>query len=146
MNALLAMCRAAPALEGVAITDGPVVTDLSEPDRLFVGWAPGLELAAQAQQDFASAGARRRDEGFDLTCYLESRSGDTDLAVRRARVYALQAVLEDLLRATDDEPEAPTLRGTVQWAHLTSSTLTQPQTTSGALAGLTLTITCRARL
>lgn len=146
IDALLTLCRASPDLAEVAIHDGPVTTDLSERDQLFIGWAPEDATAATAVQDFASAGARRRDEDFAILGYVESRSGDTDLQGRRTRVYQLLGVVENVLRATDAAPEAPTLNGTVLWAHLTDTALTQPQTTDGALAGIRFTVTCRARL
>lgn len=146
IDALLTLCRTSPSLADVAISDGPVTTDLSEPDRLFIGWAPEDTTAATSVQDFASAGARRRDEDFAILGYVESRSGDTDLQARRTRVYQVLAAIETLLRATDAQPDAPTLNQTVLWAHLTDTALSQPQTSDGALAGIRFTVTCRARL
>lgn len=146
MAALLDLCRTAPALAGVVVHDGGPVTDLSEPDQVFIGWSPDDAIAATMTQDFASAGARRRDEDFTIVGYVESRSGDTDLSARRVRVFALLAAVEDALRATDAQPAAPTLNGTVLWAHLTQGVLTQPQTTDGAQAGIAFTVACKARL
>jgi hypothetical protein len=146
MAALLDLCRAAPSLAGVVVHDGGPVTDLSEQDQLFIGWSPDDAIAATMTQDFASAGARRRDEDFTILGYAESRAGDTDLAARRVRVFALLAAVEDALRATDTQPNAPTLNGSVLWAHLTQGVLAQPQTPDGALAGVTFTVACKARL
>lgn len=146
MAALLALCRSATSLAGVAIHDGGPVTDLSETDQVFIGWSPDDGAAATFVQDFASAGARRRDEDFTIIGYAESRGGDTDLSARRVRVFALLAAVEDALRATDAQPNAPTLNGSVLWAHLTQGVLTQPQTPDGAQAGITFTVACKARL
>ncbi|MFJ6566428.1 hypothetical protein ACIQNU_03350 [Streptomyces sp. NPDC091292] len=145
MDALLAILRAAPALAGVRIVDGPEAVNATDRQRIHIGWQPGADQAIELEQEFASAGARRRDEMFSIGCYAEARAGDTDMAVQRARVFALVAAVETALRATDDEPEAPTLRGTVLWSSLTAGNVTQLQA-EGAQAGCAFTITCRARI
>jgi hypothetical protein len=146
IDALLAILRDAPALTGVRIVDGPPAVNLTAKHRIYVGWSPGSEQSAEIEQDFAYAGARRRDEDLTLACYIETRAGDTDMALRRTRAFEILAAVEDALRATDAEPEAPTLRGTVLWAHLTAGSLTQEQNDKGALVGLTFTVRCRARI
>lgn len=143
--ALLVILRAAPALANVRIVDGPEAVNLTDKDRVHVGWQPGGEAAVNLQQEFASAGARTRDEAFEIACYAESRAGDKDMAARRARVFELVGAVETALRATDAAPTAPTLNNTVQWAHLTTGNLLQVQS-EGAVAGLAFTITCRARI
>jgi hypothetical protein len=146
VDALLAILRAAPALAEVRIVDGPPSVNLTERHRIYVGWSPGAEQAVDITQDFASAGARTRDEDFGIACYAETRTGDKDMALRRAKAFELLAAVEDALRATNDVPTAPTLDGTVQWAHLTAGSLVQEQSDGGALAGLAFTVTCRARI
>lgn len=143
--ALLTILRAAPALEGVRIIDGPEPTNLTAKDMVFVGWSPYAEAAVGLTQNFNAAGARTRDEDFQISCYAESRSGDKDMSLRRNRVFELVAVVEAALRATNDAPVAPTLNGTVLWAHLTAGNLQQVQS-EGALAGLAFTVSCRARI
>ncbi|WP_406000689.1 hypothetical protein [Streptomyces sp. NBC_00829] len=145
VDALLAILRAAPALEGVRIVDGPPMVNLTERQRIYIGWQSSEEPAVTLQQDFANAGARSRDEDFTIACYAESRSGDKDIALQRTRVFELVAAVESALRATDAAPEAPTLNGTVLWAHLTTGDLTYVAAT-GALAGLAFSIACRARI
>lgn len=145
VDALLAILRAAPALADVHIADGPSAVNLTDRHRIYVGWQPAGEAAVALTQDFASAGARTRDEAFGIACYAESRGGDKDMAARRSRVFELVAAVETALRATDAAPTAPTLNGSVQWAHITAGNLTQLQD-QGALAGLDFTITCRARI
>jgi hypothetical protein len=143
--ALLDILRAAPALAGVRIVDGPEPTNATERDMILVGWQPDAEAAVSLQQDFNSAGGRTRDEEFVISCYAESRRGDKDMALSRARVFELVGAVEAALRATDETPEAPTLNGTVLWAHLTTGNLRQAAT-EGTLAGLAFTVSCRARI
>ncbi|MEU6344482.1 hypothetical protein ABZ883_26440 [Streptomyces sp. NPDC046977] len=146
IDALLAILDAAPGLDGVKVVDGPVSIDFTERQVLYVGWQPDGESAVTLTQDFADAGARRRDEDFVIGCYAESRSGDKGAAkLHRDRVFAIVAVVETALRATNDAPDAPTLNGTVQWAHVTAGDLSQRQD-AGTIAGLQFFVTCRARL
>jgi hypothetical protein len=145
VDALLAILRAAPALEGVRIVDGPESVNQTERHRVYIGWQQNAEAAVDLVQDFNSAGARTRDEDFTIACYAESRTGDKDMAARRTRVFEIVAAVETALRATDAAPEAPTLNGTVLWAHVTAGALIQEKG-QGALAGLNFTVSCRARI
>ncbi|MGW6743785.1 hypothetical protein ACWGDX_24205 [Streptomyces sp. NPDC055025] len=146
VDALLAILRAAPVLADILIVDGPPSTNFTERQRIYVGYQPnGGGSAVALTQSFSSAGARTRDENFSIVCYAESRSGDKDMALHRGAVFDIFAAVEVALRATDAAPEAPTLNGTVQWAHLTAGDLVQ-DTDSGSLAGLGFTVTCRARI
>ncbi|WP_137235168.1 hypothetical protein [Streptomyces sp. BPSDS2] len=147
ITALLALLTPAPALADVRVIDGPPPsTNFAEADRLYVGWSPGAEQAAEIQQEFASAGARTRDEEAAISCYIETREGGGDMAWCRARVFELLAVVEDLLRATTAVPDAPTLGGAVLWSELTAGSLIQEQTSDGAYAGLGFTVRTRARI
>ncbi|MFH8627755.1 hypothetical protein ACH4A8_38710 [Streptomyces vietnamensis] len=144
--ALLDILRAAPSLaDSVHIEDGPTAVNLTDNDRVYVGWQPNSEAAVNLQQDFNAAGARTRDESFIINCYAESRAGDKDMSLRRNRVFEILAVVEDALRATDAAPTAPTLNGTVLWAHLTAGDLHQEQR-EGSIAGLNFQVSCFARL
>ncbi|MFD0256411.1 hypothetical protein ACFVGX_36520, partial [Streptomyces sp. NPDC127113] len=91
------------------------------------------------------AGARTRDETLAITGYAEARTGDKDLKIVRDQVFALVGEIEQALRASDAEPEAPTLRGTVLWAHLTTGDLLQT-VNDGSTAGIEFTVTCQARI
>lgn len=146
MDALLTILRAVPDLAEVRIIDGPPGVNLTELDRIYVGYAPGAEQSVDITQDFASAGARTRDEDAAIACYAESRRGDEDMQLRRTRVFELLAAVETALRATDVAPQAPTLNGSVLWSQLTAGALVQEQNADGALAGLTFTVACRARI
>lgn len=145
VDALLTILRAAPGLANVRIHDGPSPTNLADLDYIFVGWQPGGEAAVALEQSFNAAGARTRDEEFEISCYAESRRGDLDMATRRARVFALVGEVETALRATNTAPTAPTLNGTVLWAHLTTGNLLQAQS-EGVVAGVQFTVSCRARI
>lgn len=145
VDALLAILRAAPALTGALIVDGPPI-ELAGNQRLYIGWNPDGGGAVNLVQDFNAAGARTRDEDFVINCYAEVWSGDRDMQVQRAAVFALLGVVETELRATNAEPEAPTLGGTVLWSHLTAGDVTQAQDTDGARAGVAFAVTCRARI
>ncbi|MFF3643379.1 hypothetical protein [Streptomyces sp. NPDC002564] len=146
IDALLAILAAAPKLEGVAVIDGPAATNYTNRRRLYVGWSPGADQAVELQQQFASAGARRRDEMFSVACYAEARAGDKDMAMRRAAVFDIVAVVEECLRGSDAAPEAPTLNGTVLWCEVATGNLVQEQNQDGSLAGLQFTVSCHARI
>ncbi|GLP71041.1 hypothetical protein TUSST3_76610 [Streptomyces sp. TUS-ST3] len=145
VDALLAILRARPALADIEIVDGPSAVNLTNRRRLYVGWSPGADSAVALQQAFNGAGARTRDETFTIACYAEARAGDKDMKARRDEVFALVGEVETALRASNDAPTAPTLTGTVLWAHLTAGDLAQVQQ-EGSLAGLAFTVTCQARI
>jgi hypothetical protein len=145
VDALLAILRARPALADVEIVDGPSAVNLTNRLRLYVGWSATGDSAVGLQQAFNAAGARTRDEAFTISCYAEARAGDKDMKARRDEVFALVGEVETALRATNDAPTAPTLNGTVLWAHLTAGDLAQVQQ-EGSLAGLAFTVTCQARI
>uniref|UniRef100_UPI0035DE1A2B hypothetical protein n=1 Tax=Brucella cytisi TaxID=407152 RepID=UPI0035DE1A2B len=145
VDGLLAVLRAAPGLADVTVVDGPPAVNLTPRRLLFVGWQPGGESAVSLAQTFNGAGARTRDETFQIAGYIEARTGDKDMLARRAAVFAILGEIETALRATTDAPDAPTLGGAVLWAHLTAGDLTQIQS-EGSTAGLAFTVTCQARI
>ena len=145
VDALLAILRARPTLSDVAIVDGPAAVNLTQRQRIHVGWHPGAEQAVALEQSFNGAGARTRDEQFVISCYAEARGGDKDMALRRLDVFALVGEVEQALRASNEMPEAPTLNGTVLWAELTTGDLLQ-SFSEGASAGLAFAVACRARI
>ncbi|WP_406144190.1 hypothetical protein [Streptomyces anulatus] len=145
IDALLSILRAAPGLEGVAVVDGPSAINFTERRRIYIGWSPAGEQAAEVQQSFANAGARRRNEDGLIACYAEARGGDKEMQLRRNQVYELLAIVENALRGTDVAPEAPTLNGTVLWSEVSTGSLIQSKD-NGALAGLAFTVAYRARI
>ncbi|MDX3064035.1 hypothetical protein PV518_17900 [Streptomyces sp. ND04-05B] len=145
IDAFLALVQGADGMDGVRVIDGPPGVNFTEKDRVYVGFSPSGDQAAEMQQQFASAGARLRDEDGAISGYIESRRGDTSIRDRRLRVFEILAVIENGLRATNGNPTAPTLSGTVLWSGLTAGALAQSQE-SGALAGLSFTVHFRARI
>lgn len=145
IDALLAILRAAPGLDGVEIVDGPPAVNLTDRRRIHIGWHPNAESSVSLQQSFNSAGARTRDEAFEIACYAEARKGDKDMQSSRSEVFELVGEVETALRATNAAPTAPTLNGAVLWAHLTAGDLIQ-MAGEGTLAGLGFTVTCQARI
>lgn len=146
ITALLTILRASDQLEDVTVIDGPPTGDVATEDLLVVGWSPQGEAAAELVQNFNAAGARTRDEDFNLTCYIDCWSGDPDFPVVRARVFEIFAVVEQELRATSSNPTAPNLNGAVLWAHLTRGVLQQSTNDLGIRVGLAFTVSCHARL
>ncbi|MFJ6561861.1 hypothetical protein ACIQMV_18770 [Streptomyces sp. NPDC091412] len=145
VDALVAVLRAAPGLADVTVVDGPPAVNLTDRRLLFVGWQPGGETAVSLTQTFNSAGARTRDEAFQIAGYIEARTGDKDMQATRSKAFAILGEIETALRATNDSPDAPTLGGAVLWAHLTAGDLSQAQA-EGSVAGLAFTVTCQARI
>jgi hypothetical protein len=137
INALLDILAGPAAAAKVDLRDGPPTVNIDNGDLLFIGYTPDTDIAVSTQQAFASAGARRRDETAQIACYAESRS---------ARVYEIAALVENALRATDDQPDAPTLNGAVLWAHLITGDLRQLQGGESCTAGLTILIAYQARI
>lgn len=135
-----------PAIADVDVIDGPPTNDVNTQDVICIGWTPEGDQAAELQQNFNAAGARTRDEDFAITGYIDCWSGDADFTIVRARVFALLGEVEQRIRATGPNPEAPTLNGAVLWAHLTHGVLRQSHTEQGARAALAFTVTCHARI
>lgn len=147
IDALVSILGAAAGLSGVQVIDGPPTVDMADDDYLYVGWQPDADDAsAEFTQDFAHIGARQRDEHFDVLCYLDTWTGDRDVAARRTRAFVLLAAVEDELRATAADPDAPNLGGAVLWAHLTQGQLRQRHTRDGIQVGLPFRISCRSRI
>ncbi|MFD7709473.1 hypothetical protein [Streptomyces sp. NPDC059786] len=146
MAALLEILRAADGLTGVDVIDGPPVDDVATSDFLAVGWSGSDEQGVESAQDFNAAGARTRDEDFTIGCVIDVWSGDDAFATVRGRAFDLLGVVEEAIRATGPNPEAPTLNGAVLWAHLTRASLRQSFTDQGARVALGFTVSCHARI
>ncbi|CAM5617309.1 hypothetical protein SALBM135S_05885 [Streptomyces alboniger] len=146
ITALLAVLRAAGGLSDVLVIDGPPSGDVATADFLTVGWSGGEDQAAEVQQDFNAAGARTRDEEFVISNAIDVWDGGEDFAALRQRAFDILAVVEQALRATGSNPDAPTLNGAVLWAHLTRASLRQYFTDQGARVALAFTVSCHARI
>jgi hypothetical protein len=144
--ALLAILRAAPELANVLVSDGPPTQDLADDDFIAVGWSDEGNQAVHMAQEFNAAGARTRNEDFEISGWIDCWRGDHDFSTVRERAFALLAVIENAIRASGPNPTAPTLNGAVQWAHLTGGVLRQSFTDQGTRAALTFSVTCHARI
>lgn len=143
--ALVAACQAASGLAGVSVVDGPRVAADSDKDRLFIGYDPDSDTAVDGTSEVVGSPGKSQNEDFEITCLAEAWTGDTDIAARRARAFAIVAVVETLLRPTAGNYTLGI--SNLLWA-LTTGTrrVKQQQTTGGAMVGVVFTVTCRARL
>jgi hypothetical protein len=146
INSLLEILRVQSGLDGVDIIDGPPVDDIATSDFLAVGWPGSDEQGAEAVQDFNAAGARTRDEDFTIVSVIDVWSGDDGFATVRARAFEILGVVEQAIRATGANPDAPNLNGAVLWAHLTRTQLRQYFTDQGARVALGFSVSCHARI
>lgn len=103
IDALVALLAAAPALAGVKVVDGPIVTNDSK-DAVFVGYDGDPEGEGQAvefTQEWAAIGQRAKGETFTVTCAVVVWRGGTKVRPIRVRAFELLAAVEDALR---DDP------------------------------------------
>lgn len=142
---LLAILRS-PAIDGVDVIDGPPTNDVNTQDFIAIGWMPEGDQAAEIEQSWNAAGARTRDEVSAINGWIDVWSGDSDFTVVRARIFELLGEIEQRIRATGGNPEAPTLNGAVLWAEFSAGVLRQSYTDQGARAALGFTVTCHARI
>ncbi|WP_239404642.1 hypothetical protein [Frankia sp. Cj3] len=130
----------------VAVYDGPVTTQEHAQLSLWVGVddvdSDSALIAATGEQTWAGLGKQARDELFSVNCVAEAWSGDTGVRAVRTAVYGIVAAVEDIVR-TDAN-----LGGTilVTLHGVTGHTLRQNQTSTGAVAQVSFTIACKARI
>lgn len=108
--ALLSTLQAAPALAGVPVFDGPVVTD-DYRDALFIGYdgdTHGERESIVTDQQWAGLGAKKRTETITILCAAVAVSGDGTALDARTRAYALMAATENVLRADPSMAQTPT--------------------------------------
>lgn len=105
-------------------------------DYVAVGWTPDDQFASSAQT-WAAQGNRSRDEAITVPCYIDSYSGDTDVAARRTVAFNLLGLIETAVRAD------PTLGGAVPRslpAEITEIRERHEQTDKGLAFGVTFLI------
>ncbi len=135
----------------VQVTDGPLIsgTELTAPDRLWIGYSPYNETlpAVVGDQDFAALGARSRNETYAILCCIEQWSGDPTPKALRDGAFSLLATVETLLRGTNGNPGDCTLGGAVLYAQISGGIEVIPtEDTSGGGVAIQFHIQCRARL
>jgi hypothetical protein len=138
ITALLAAFRAAPALAGTEVRDGPVVTGSAALETVLVGWngQPDGALAADAAVNPEVFGDADDRELFTIRCAALVLNGQNDMAAARARAYALLAACGAVVRADRR------LGGTVSDSHIGTHTLRQDQRPDGAVATVAFTVAC----
>jgi hypothetical protein len=138
VTALLAAFRAAPALVGVDVRDGPAVIASAALEAVLVGWGgqPADTLAADAAVSPEVFGDADDRELFTIRCAALVLNGQNDLAAARTRAYALLAACGAVVRADRR------LSGTVGDSHIGTHTLRQTQTPDGTVATVAFTVAC----
>lgn len=102
MDYLVSLFTNAPALAGVAVYDGPVVTGEVAGLILWVGMDdPDSDTAPiSAHSDRAwGPGLAGQSETLTINCVAESWSGNDSVSAARASVYGIVAAVETLVRA-----------------------------------------------
>jgi hypothetical protein len=137
VNGLLTLLTAALDCD---VHDGPPVT-AATPDYVCVGFDPTGDEAVEFDREWASLGAQRREERFDVLCVAGTSSGDLSMLDRRTRVFGLLAAVETAVAAD------LTLGGAVRDAQvLGSGSLLQEQDEQGATAMVRFRVTCTSRI
>lgn len=138
ITALLAAFRAAPALAGVDVRDGPQVTATATLEAVLVGWygQPADLLAADATVTPEIFGDADDRELFTIRCAALVLDGQGDIAAARTRAYVLHAACGAAVRADRK------LGGTVGDSHMGPHALRQEQRPDGAVATVTFAVAC----
>jgi hypothetical protein len=139
-DALVALLGTTPALEGVRVLDGPVVTEANIQEAVIVGFEDDDLAAVVDASNQPETLARTRDrERFTITCAVQVLLGSsTDMPSARRRAYSLFGAVGGALA------EHPTLSRTGMLASVGAHSLSQPQTPEGALAQIVFGVDCDA--
>lgn len=123
----------------VSVHDGPPAR-AETADWVAIGFQPGTADSVVIEYDWKALGQSAREERYDILCSLMSASGDEAMSTRRGRALAMRDAVAAALSADY------TLGGVVRLAAMSTATLLQEQTTKGALAGYTFTVSVQARI
>jgi len=148
VDALVAQATA--ALPDAMVFDGFGLSQDPGPDILMIGVDDGRSTSAatsgSSNQDQAASGATRpRNQKGSINCWALSWNGNATTKDARDSVYALQAAVENILRA-DPNLGIPRSNGQVLVAQLGAESLQQDQSENGAEALLTFTVDFEARI
>ena len=139
VTALVAAFKASVALAGVLVLDGPGLTAAGGVEGIAVGWAGDPNSPAvtgTASPEGLGTGGDR--EQYAVTCTAIVVDPGGDVAAARTRAYQLHAACGAAIAADH------TLAGAVLRASLGIGSLTQQQTTAGALARVSFPVNCEA--
>lgn len=151
---LVAAAKAAPALAGVTVFDGPQPANTVQAIEsvLWIGADPAAlqDPAAGADQMWPySDKARTRDEDATVACAAQHWSGDTGNKVHRDGAKAIIAGLDDLIRGDPSAggPGDASMGGLVMWSGVLGPYAWYPrQVSGGALMLVTFHVVYHARL
>lgn len=135
---LVAVLPTLPGWTGVTVQHGQQVTGSAPGDFVTVGYVPGEDFAGSYEQ--TRPGAWNVEETGTVRSQVVSASGDTDIAAREARVFALADAWEAWLTAN------PTLGVLSASSTASLSVDVEPvQNSAGAAARLIVTVAYLAR-
>ncbi len=142
--------QATAALPDVKVFDGYGITATPGPDILMIGVDDGQATAAatsaDSSQTMATAGTpRSRSQNGSINCWALSWTGNAEPKDARDAVYAIQAAVEDILRA-DPSMGLAQPNGQVFVIQIGDERLSQDQTNTGAEALLAFTVNFEARI
>lgn len=132
LGGLVSTLRAADALSGVQVSDGPVVGGSAATEVVIVGWTgdDGATEAVEGSDEIGDLGGSRSREQYTIHSAILVTRGSADIAAARTRAYELLAVVGGALAAD------PRLGGAVMMAQLELVNLRQAQTQRGAQASV----------
>jgi len=147
IDALVVACANAPEFAGVAVVDGPRISEeqsANVTDRIFIGTTDDTSgLSAEGANDPEFLPGIIDVEQFTIHCVIEAWTGEIGPSGKRTRVFALRNALRGLLRP--DVGMAILNTPGLQSAYLGGWQLIQMQTTKGFYAGIIQRVEFTAR-
>ena len=131
----------------VTVYDGPAVTELDAPLKLFVGLSDpdnqGAEPAASSVQDWGGFGRLARNEMTTIHCCAEAWAGTDDMKTVRVSATGIVAAVEQVMQADSTQ-----FGGNVLFPDpgITSLALLQNSTQQGAVARVTFDLSFKSRI
>jgi hypothetical protein len=137
----------AAATPPATVYDGPVTTDDAQGLVLWVGMddpdGQGAPLSATSSQTWAGLGKLARNEEITINCVAEAWSGVDNVKSQRDAVYAVVAIVEELVRT-----DAAQFGGNALFADpgMTGMDLRQNDTGTGGQARVSFQLTFKSRI
>lgn len=126
----------------VVIYDGPEVDNSYPGDWIGIGHngsEDGEISAGQGQNSWRGLGAKRMEETATIDCIISTWDGDTDVAAKRVRAYAILSAVDTIIRSD------PSFGGACLFGGLNTHELTYWQSTAGFGVRINFSITYEAR-
>lgn len=135
------------AVPPVTVYDGPPVTGLDAPLKLYVGLtdpdSQGAETAADSVQTWAALGRLGRDEMITIHCCAEAWAGTDDMAAVRVSATGIVAAVEQVMQSDTTQFGGNAL---FPDPGITNLALLQNATQTGAVARVTFDLTFKSRI